>query len=72
MEKSMVGNKWMSENPKAAKKIRNKYYEKNKAIASYKSKRQHYIGRESFKMLTEDQKKECLEIVDKLIDYPNI
>jgi len=63
----MAANKWMAENPKAARKIRKRYYEKNKKLASLRSRRQHHIGRTAFKMLTEDQKKICIAEVEKLL-----
>lgn len=68
----MAANKWMAENPKAARKIRRRYYDKNKEIASLRSRKQHHIGRTAFKMLTEDQKQECIAEVDKMLDTSNM
>ena len=56
----MAANKWMAENPKAARKIRKRYYEKNKKLASLRSRKQHHIGRKAFEMLTDEQKAQCM------------
>ena len=67
----MAVNKWMAENPEAARKIRRRYYDKNKEIASLRSRKQHHIGRAAFKMLTEDQKTLCIAEVERLLQMNN-
>ena len=51
----MAVNKWMAENPEAARKIRRRYYDKNKGFC-YAESKQHHIGRAAFKSLQKIKK----------------
>tara|TARA_R100000388_G_scaffold75482_1_gene54770 strand:+ start:612 stop:815 length:204 start_codon:yes stop_codon:yes gene_type:complete len=64
----MATNKWFLENPEGAKKIRKRYYEKNKEQARLRSKVQNLRGRLSYEMLTDQQKKTVNKKVNKIIN----
>ena len=54
----MAVNKWMAENPEAARKIQRRYYDKNKEIARLWSRKQ-------------DQKTQCIAEVERLLQMNN-
>ena len=58
---------WVERNPKAVKKIKERYYLKNQEQAKLRSKRQNLRGKISYAILTNEQRKKVDKEVEKML-----
>jgi len=63
----MEKQSWVERNPKAVKKIKERYYLKNQEQAKLRSKRQNLRGKLAYSMLSDKDKRKCDKEVEKLL-----
>lgn len=63
----MEKQSWVERNPKAVKKIKERYYLKNQEQAKLRSKRQNLRGKVAYSLLSDKDKRKCDKEVEKLL-----